>query len=180
MDSFEFNKMAGAVLGTLLFLMGIGIVSDGIFSKHPPAKPGYDLPGTVDSHGSGAAVAATPAEPLPALLAKADPKKGEAAAKVCTTCHTFEKGGAPKPTGPDLAGVVGRPLGSTGFSYSDSMKAHGGNWTYENLNAFLANPKALVPNTKMAYGGERDPAKRADIIAYLRSITDNPPALPTP
>lgn len=180
MDSFEFNKIAGAVLGTLLFVLSLGIVSDALFAKHSPAKPGYDLPAMVENHGAGTAVAAVAAEPLPVLLAKADPKKGESAAKVCTTCHTLEKGGAAKPTGPNLAGVVGRKLGSGEFAYSDNMKAHGGNWTYENLNAFLTSPKGFVANTKMAYAGERDPAKRADIIAYLRSITDNPPPLPAP
>ncbi|NDA48033.1 MAG: cytochrome c family protein, partial [Alphaproteobacteria bacterium] len=85
MDSFEFNKITGAVLGTLLFLMGLGLFSDAVFS-HPPLKaPGYDLPGAAEDHGhGGAATAATPAEPLPVLLAAADPKRGEALVKPCT------------------------------------------------------------------------------------------------
>ena len=178
MDSFEFNKIAGSVLATLLFVMGLGIFSDAIFSPGHMEKPGYALPAAEESHGAGAAVAATPSEPLPVLLAKADPKKGEGLAKACATCHTLELNGAAKPTGPNLAGVVGRKTASTGFAYSDAMKAHGGDWSYDSLNSFITNPKGAVPGTKMAYAGEKDPAKRADIIAFLASITPNAPAMP--
>lgn len=179
MDSFEFNKIAGAVLGTLLFVMGLGVLSDSLFAHPHMNKPGYALPAVEAAHGATAAAA--PAEPLPALLAKADAKKGEAAAKVCTTCHTLEKGAADKPTGPNLAGIVGRKMGATGFGgYSDGMKAAGKDWSYDSLNAFLTNPKAVVANTKMSWGGEKDAAKRADIIAFLRSITENAPPLPAP
>jgi cytochrome c len=180
MDSFEFNKFAGALLATLLFVMGLGLFSDAIFSNPAPHKPGYALPGAEESHGAGAAAAAPAAEPLPVLLAKADAKKGEALAKACATCHTVEKGGAPKSTGPVLSGVVGRKVASTGFAYSDAMKAKGGKWGYDQINAFLANPKGVVAGTKMSYAGEKDAAKRADIIAYLRSLASSPAALPSP
>ncbi len=180
MDSFEINKIAGCVLGTLLFTMGLSIISEGLFAHPHMDKPGYALPAAAESHG-GPAAAAVPDVPLPVLLAKADAKKGEAAAKACTTCHTLAKGEADKPTGPNLAGIVGRKMGSTGFAgYSDGMKAKGDNWSYESLNAFITSPKALFPNTRMTYPGERDPARRADIIAFLRSITDGAPALPAP
>jgi cytochrome c len=178
MDSFEFNKIAGSVLGTLLFVMGLGIFTDAIFSHGSSEKPAYALPAAEEGHGAGSAAAAPAAEPLPVLLAKADPKKGEGLAKACATCHTLDPNGAAKPTGPNLAGVAGRKVGSTGFAYSDAMKAHGGDWTYDNLNAFITNPKGTVPGTKMAFAGEKDPAKRADIIAYLASITPNAPAMP--
>ena len=82
MNSFEFNKMAGALLGSLLFLMGLGIFSDALFAPEHAGKPGYALPAAEEGHGAGAAVAATaPAEPLPVLLAKADPKRGETLTK---------------------------------------------------------------------------------------------------
>ena len=178
MDSFEFNKFAGALLGTLLFVMGLGLFSDAIFSNPSPHHPGYALPAAEEAHGAGTAAAAPAAEPLPVLMAKADAKKGEGLAKACATCHTIEKGGAPKSTGPVLAGVVGRKVASTGFSYSDAMKAKGGDWSYADLNAFIANPKGVVSGTKMAYAGEKDAAKRADILAFLASITDNAPAMP--
>ena len=180
MDSFELNKMAGAVLGTLLFVMGLGVVSDILFAAPHPAKPGYDLPAAGESHGGGAAAPAEAAVPLPTLLAKADPKKGEGLVKACTTCHSIDAGGSAKPTGPALYGVIDRSVASTSFSYSDAMKAKGGKWGYEQINAFLANPKGVVAGTKMSYAGEKDPAKRADIIAYLRSLSANPAPLPTP
>ena len=177
MDSFEFNKIAGGVLGTLLFVMGLGIFSDALFAHAKLAKPGYDLPAAAEGGAPAAAVAA-PSVPLPELLAKADPKKGEALAKQCATCHSLAADAPPKPTGPDLAGVVGRAKGSTSFAYSDGMKAKGGAWTYEDLNTFITKPSAFVSGTKMGFAGEKDPAKRAEIIAYLKSISPAAPPFP--
>ena len=175
---FEVNKMAGAVLGSLLVVMGLGVFSDVIYAPEPMKKPGYALPAAEAEGQSAAAKPAAPAEPLPVLLAKADAQKGLAAAKPCTTCHNFDKGGAAK-IGPPLYGVVGRPKGSiAGFSYSDAMKGKGGDWSFEDLNAFIQNPKGFVPGTKMAFAGEPDAAKRADILAYLRSLADSPAPLP--
>ncbi len=179
MDSFEFNKIAGAVLGTLLFVMGLGIFSDSLFAHAKLVKPGYDLPAAAEGGAPAAAAVTAPSVPLPELLAKADPTKGAALAKQCATCHTLEKGAAPKPTGPDLAGVVGRKMGSTSFGgYSDTMKGMGKTWTYEDLNTFITKPSAFVAGTKMGFAGEKDPAKRADIIAFLKSISPDAPALP--
>jgi cytochrome c len=179
MDSFEFNKIAGAVLGTLLFVMGLGIFSDALFARTKPAKLGYDLPAAAETKEAAPAEATAPSVPLPELLAKGDATKGAALAKQCATCHVLEKDGAPKPTGPNLAGVVGRKMGSTTFAgYSDPMKGMGQSWTYEDLNKFIAKPSGYVPGTKMGYAGEKDPAKRADIIAFLKSISPDAPPLP--
>lgn len=179
MDSYEFNKIAGAVLGSLLFFMGLGILSSTIFARPHMHKPGYDLPAAAaDTHGAPAADA--PAVPLAELLAKANVERGAATVKsVCTTCHNVEKGAAPKPSGPNLPGVVGRVMGSTEFAYSDDLKNKKQPWTYESLDAFLNNPKSMGSGVKMTYS-EKNPQKRAEIIAYLRSITDNAPPLPTP
>src|SRR6476469_878881 len=102
MHPFEFNKIAGAVLGTLLFAMGLGIVADVIFHQPKPAV-GYALPSAEPAAATAeaGAGAAASAEPRPVLLAKADPKKGEAAAKACTACHSYDKGG-PNKVGPGL------------------------------------------------------------------------------
>lgn len=176
MDSFELNKIFGALLGSLLLVMGIGILSDAVFSHEKPAKPGYELASGEAAPAAGAAAVA--AVPLPVLLAKADAKKGEGLVKACAACHAFEKGGANK-VGPALYGIVDRGIGAAaGFGYSETMKTKGGKWSFESLDAFIANPKGFVSGTKMAYGGEKDAGKRADILAYLRSMADAPVALP--
>jgi cytochrome c len=179
MDSFEFNKIAGGFLGTLLFVMALGVFSDAVFSHPKLAKPGYDLPAAEEaSLEAGAAPAAV--APLPERLAKADPKKGEASAKSCTACHNFEKGAGPK-IGPPLYGVVDRQRASIpGFAYSDAMKSKPGDWSFDELDKFIANPKGDIPGTKMAYAGEKDPQKRADIVDYLNSLSDSPKPLPQP
>jgi cytochrome c len=178
MDSFEFNKMAGAVLGSLLFLMGLGIVTDSLFASPEPEKPGYDLPAA--SEATTGAAPAQAAVPIGQLLASADPKRGESLTKPCQACHNFEKGAGPK-IGPPLYGVVGRPKASiAGFNYSDAMKKVGGDWTFDDLDKFLTSPAQDVRGTKMAFGGEKDPKRRADIIDYLHTLSDNPEPLPKP
>lgn len=179
MDSFEFNKIAGGLLGSLLFVMALGVLSDAVFSHPKLAKPGYDLPAAEEAALSTGAEQAAVA-PLPERLAKADPKKGEASAKACTACHNFEKGAGPK-IGPPLYGVVDRVKASVpGFAYSDAMKSKGGEWSFDELDKFIANPKGDIPGTKMAYAGEKDPQKRADIVDYLNSLSDSPKPLPQP
>ncbi|MBU3732054.1 MAG: cytochrome c family protein, partial [Beijerinckiaceae bacterium] len=88
MDSFELNKIAGALLGTLLFVMGLGLLGDIIFNPHKAVVAGYELPVGEEAPKPGAAqAAAAPSVPLPQLLAKADAKKGEAQVKACAACH---------------------------------------------------------------------------------------------
>ena len=179
MDSFEFNKIAGGILGTLMLTMMLGIFAHMVFAPSIPAKPGYDLPSAA-AEQTAADTPSAPAEPLPVLLAKADPAKGQSFAKACGACHNFEKGAAAK-VGPPLWGVVGRQVASiAGFGYSDAMKAKGGSWTMDDINKFITNPKAYVAGTKMGYAGESNPEKRADIIAYLDKLSDSPEPLPKP
>ena len=176
--NLEINKMAGALLGSLLGVMALGIFSDVLYTPERMKKAGYELPSAAAEGHGGAAAAKAASEPFPVLLAKADAKKGEALSKPCTACHDFSKPGVAK-VGPPLYGVVNRAKAQVaGFAYSDAMKAKGGDWSYDELNLFIANPKKDVPGTKMAYAGEADDGKRADIVAYLRSLADSPAPLP--
>lgn len=179
MDSFELNKIAGAVLGVLTFTLGLNVFSDILFSSHAPEKPGYEI--AVQEAATGEAqAAATPSVPLPELLAAANAEKGAAQAKKCAACHNFVEGAGSK-VGPDLYGIVGRPVASAeGFAYSAAMKAHGGNWTFEDLDAFIKNPKADIPGTAMGFAGIAKDSDRADLLVYLNTLSHSPAPLPKP
>jgi cytochrome c len=183
MDSFEINKLIGGLLGTVFVIFSVGIVSDSLFSSPAPEKPGFVIEAAEPAEG-GAEAPAAKAVPIADLLAKADPKKGEAIFKKCQACHSGEKGG-PNKVGPDLWSVVDRPVGEhEGFAYSAGMKefSKGGSekWTYDNLNHFLTSPKNFVKGTAMGFAGLKKDDERADLIAFLRTLSDSPVPLPAP
>ena len=178
MDSFELNKILGAILGTALMTLALNITANAIFTPSKPEKPGYDIP-VPKQAAPGKAGPAEPEQPLEALLPSSDPKRGEAVAKQCAVCHTFEKGG-PNRVGPNLWGVINRPRASVpGFNYSAAMKSKGGTWTYDELYKYLQKPSAMVPGTTMTFAGIPRADQRADLINYLHTLADNPPPLPT-
>lgn len=178
LDSFEINKVLGAILGTLLITLALNIFTGAIFTPKKPEKAGYEIAVTELPAAGGGAVQEQEA-PLPELLAKADPQKGATVGKKCLTCHDFTKGG-PNKVGPNLYGIVGRDRAAhEGFSYSGAMKAKGGKWTLEELSTYLKSPRALVPGTTMAFAGISKGSDRADLLAYLNTLSENPQPLPT-
>jgi cytochrome c len=177
MNSFELNKVLGAVLGTCLVLAAMHIASGAIFTPAPPAKPGYVIEVKEEQPAQGGAAA--PAEvPIEQMLASASAQQGQSDAKVCLTCHNFAKDQGSK-VGPDLYGIVGRQIASvSGFNYSSALKGMGGTWTFDALNKWLLNPRNDVPGTLMTFGGVPSEKQRANIIAYLNSNSDSPRPLP--
>jgi cytochrome c len=180
-SSNEFNKIAGAVLGVATFFMGVHIASGMIFAPKKPAVAGFDLPGLEAAASSGPAPAAAAEEPIAKRLASADPARGEKATAACKACHAFEKGGANK-VGPMLWDIYDRAKAAVpGFGYSAASKSKANEvWSAENLDAFLKNPKAYLPGTTMAYAGMPRPDQRADVVAYLNTLSDAKKPLPTP
>jgi cytochrome c len=178
MNSFELNKIVGAILGTCLILQAVHIAAGAIFTPKIPAKPGYEI--AVKEEAPAQAGPKTPEQPFPVLLASANPDHGKATTRLCQACHTLDKGG-PNRVGPNLWGVVGRPRASeAGYEYSSAMKAKGGTWTFDELNKFLAGPQKYIAGTKMTFAGVSNDKQRADLIAYLRTQSDNPLPLPKP
>jgi len=179
MNSFEINKILGALLGTCLILLAVHIASGAIFTQPAPAKPGYEIAVKEEQPPEPKGGPAPAAVPIENLLATASIERGTQTAKECQACHNLGKGQGAK-VGPDLYGVVGRARASEpGFNYSAAMKAKGGTWTFDDLNSFLTKPSVFIPGTLMTFAGLSNEKQRADVIDYLNSNSDNPLPLPT-
>jgi cytochrome c len=184
MSVMEFNRIAGAILMTLTVIKVADIAGAAMGHVELLAKPAYQVgappqaaaEAKAEAGGKAAEAAAKPAGIGP-LLAAASTDRGKSVARKCTICHDLSKGGKAK-LGPALWGVVGSKKAEGSFRFSDALKKLGGVWDYAALNAFLADPKALAPGTKMVFPGVKDEKERAALIVFLRSLSDNPAPLP--
>jgi cytochrome c len=174
----NFNTVAGCFLASALFAMVVGKVSNAVVEPHHLEKPAIAVSDSAPTETANASAAAE-LPPIGPKLASANVDNGKALfQKLCFTCHTIDKGG-PNKVGPNQWNVVGRKKGShEGFSYSSAMEKMGGEWTYEDIDHMIYKPQAYVKGTKMAFAGLPKEQDRADIIAYLRTMNDNPPPLP--
>ena len=182
MDSFEWNKIIGAVLGTAIFIFVVRLVAEKVYEPEKPAKPGYVVEGVVETPAGGAASAPVE-EALPdwgTVLAKADVAQGKTISGKCEQCHDVSSAATNK-IGPALYGVVDRNRASVaGFEYSSAMKAKGGSWTYDELFKFLKSPGAYITGTKMSFAGISKADDRIALIAFLRTNAASPAAIPAP
>ena len=183
MDSFEWNKIIGAVLGTAIFIFVIRLVAEKIYEPEVPAKPGYVVEGVAEAGAAAGGAAATAEEAMPdwgTVLASADAAAGKTVSVKCEQCHDTSSAKTSK-IGPPLFGVVERPRASiAGFAYSAALKGKPGNWTYDELFKFIKAPGAYMAGTKMSFAGLRSEKDRINLIAYLRSNADSPAAIPAP
>lgn len=173
LDTMTLTKVVSGLCGALLvFLLG-NWAAEGIYHV------GGHGHGHGDEHAQAytieVAEAETDGEPEEAidfgeLLAAADAAGGERGFNKCTACH---KAPGENATGPTLVGVYDRDIASVdGFAYSGALTELAGNWDADALNAFLESPKGYAPGTKMTFNGIRKVEDRADMVAYLQTLTN--------
>lgn len=180
-SSLETNKLLAGVLTAGIIAVGAGVIAGILYHPAGLEENAFNVIEAGAEGGETVETANAPVEtPIEMLLASADPAAGEAITRQCTACHVFQEGGDNR-IGPGLWNVVGSDIAShAGFSYSDALQGKEGNWTYEALNGFLAAPREWAPGTAMSYAGVRDDQDRANLIAYLRTLSNDPVPLPEP
>ena len=180
----QVNKIFGAVLATGLVIMGVKLGAEAIYHREAPEKPGYAVE-VADTGGEAGAAAAVDTPPdWGTVIPTADIAAGEKTFNTkCTSCHNDKQGG-PNAIGPNLWGVVDRPIAShAGMDYSDAMKAHAKevpNWTWDAIYTFLGAPTKVVKGTKMTFVGVKKPEDRINLIAYLHTQGSTAYAVPAP
>ena len=167
------NTIMGWVLGAGIVALGLGSLTGHLWKAHDPHEPGYAVVGAASAGGSSGGAAAVP---IATLLATADIAAGEQVFKKCAACHTIAAGGA-NGIGPNLHAVLGEGIGAGrgGYAFSDALKAVGGTWTFEQMDAWLTSPRRFADGTKMSFAGLSDGQDRANVIAYLNAQGSNLP-----
>ena len=179
MDSFEINKIVACILIVALVFIGLANFGEILYEVEKPKIAHYQIEGVenVQTASSSVVTEETPVieeESIIELLATADIDKGAKVFKKCSQCHVVEKDGANK-IGPALWNIVNKDIGSKDdYKYSSAMAAFEGDWTFEQLNSYLINPKKYIQGTKMSFVGLKKAKDRANVILYLRSFSDNP------
>ncbi|MCX7338623.1 MAG: cytochrome c family protein [Alphaproteobacteria bacterium] len=178
MDGFELNKIVAAVLIALLLAMISSLVGEAFVHPEPLKTNSFGVAIPNGISASGPLQIENILRPIGPLLAKANPADGEKVFKKCISCHTIKKG-APHKAGPNLWDIALSPITrSADYAYSDALRSKKGDWSYENLNHFLAKPREFAPKTKMTFIGISNDQERADLVAYLRQQSDSPKPLP--
>ncbi|MEO0963271.1 MAG: c-type cytochrome [Pseudomonadota bacterium] len=180
MDSFEFNKVAGAVLASLLILLGVGMfLVPSLYAPTEPEQKAFIVEGVEEEGAAGAGAAEAPVEqPIEALIAMATVDRGERVARRCVACHTFSDGGENK-IGPNLWDVMGgKKAHLDNFNYSAALAGSPGEWSWDSMNAFLKKPSDYIPGTIMSFAGLNKPEDRAAIMVYLAAQAPTPFAKP--
>ncbi|MBT3552111.1 MAG: cytochrome c family protein [Rhodospirillaceae bacterium] len=176
MWSSNTNYILGGIVVALWVIFAANFIGDLLIPVQEPPK---EAPVAAAKAPAAKTEAQAPAAlSLAQLLAQASAGKGKKIAKKCASCHSFDKGGKNK-IGPNLYGMIGRDRGTVaGYRYSKAIKEMGGQWGFDDLDKFLAKPKAFMAGTKMAFPGLKKAADRAALILYMRGQADQPANLP--
>jgi len=164
------NKALGAFLVAGIVAMVSGFISKAVVHSEEATGQAYTITASESAGKTSTTAVPIVEEDFATLMASANIEKGKKLSKACTACHSFDQGGKDK-MGPNLWGLVNSNKAfKGGFPYSKALMAKGGKWTPEELNEFIKKPKAFVPGTKMAYTGMKKAQRRADLIAWLKTL----------
>ena len=175
MDSLEINKIVACILVVALVVIGLSNLTEILYEVEKPEVAHYIIEGVDDEPATIDTAVSEEVEEIPIqiLLASASVDKGAKVFKKCSNCHVPNEGGANK-IGPALWNIVNKDIGGTDFAYSNAMASYGGKWSYDELNGFLKNPKKYIEGTKMSFAGLKKETDRANVILYLRSLSNSP------